>query len=97
MKTNFLVFLLIIIGSIFIKQAYAAPPSSNCPTGYTAIEEPYITIAETTCPSGQIVIDDANSCLESSPNFSCIMYAPADVTYSDESGSYTFTSACPLE
>lgn len=88
--------LLLTIGCIFTK-AYAASPSLTCPTGYIEIEAPYITIAETTCPSGQTNIGIAYSCLESSPTFSCIMYAPADVTYSDESGSYTFTSACPLE
>jgi len=77
-------------------MAYAAAPSTSCPTGYIAIDEEYITIA-TNCPSGTISIGTAESCLVSSPAGDCIMYAPAGVSYTDESGTYEFTDACAME
>ena len=75
--------------------ARAAPPSTSCPTGYIAIDEEYLTIA-TTCPSGTVSAGDAESCLVSSPAGDCIMYAPAGVSYTDDSGTYEFTEACPM-
>ncbi|MBQ7128137.1 MAG: hypothetical protein IJO18_04115 [Alphaproteobacteria bacterium] len=76
--------------------AYATAPSTSCPAGYIAIDEPQITIA-TTCPSGTTAIGTAESCLVSSPSGDCIMYAPAGVSYTDESGTYEFTDACAME
>lgn len=73
----------------------AAAPSTSCPTGYIAIDEEYLTIA-TTCPSGTVSAGDAESCLVSSPAGDCIMYAPAGVSYTDDSGTYEFTEACPM-
>ena len=75
--------------------ARAAVPSTSCPAGYIAIDEEYITIA-TTCPSGTISVGTAESCLVASPSGSCIMYAPAGVSYTDSSGTYEFTDACPM-
>ena len=76
--------------------AYATAPSTSCPTGYIAIDEPQITIA-TSCPSGTTAIGTAESCLVSNPAGNCIMYAPAGVSYTDESGTYEFTDACAME
>ena len=71
-------------------------PATDCPSGYIAIDRPYITLA-TSCPSGTTAIGDAESCLVSNPAGDCIMYAPAGVSYTDESGTYEFTDACAME
>ncbi len=76
--------------------AYATAPSTSCPTGYIAIDEPQITIA-TTCLSGTTAIGTAESCLVSNPAGDCIMYAPAGVSYTDDTGTYEFTDACAME
>ncbi|MBP3316549.1 MAG: hypothetical protein J6L70_03040 [Alphaproteobacteria bacterium] len=75
--------------------AHAAAPSTTCPSGYVTINSPNITIA-TTCPSGYISIGTAESCLVESPSGNCIMYAPAGVDYTDDTGTYEFTDACPM-
>lgn len=75
--------------------AHATAPSTSCPAGYIAIDEEYITIA-TNCPSGTISAGTAESCLVSNPAGSCIMYAPAGVSYTDDTGTYEFTDACPM-
>ena len=93
MMKYFYVYLCLLIPSAL----YAAAPSTSCPTGYVAVVESYMEIADSTCPSGYTSAGTANSCLVSSPAGSCIMYAPTGVTYTDSSGSYEFTSACPLE
>ncbi|MBR2393106.1 MAG: hypothetical protein IKB05_01295 [Alphaproteobacteria bacterium] len=67
----------------------------TCPSGYIAINEEQITIA-TNCPSGTTAIGTAESCLVSSPAGSCIMYAPAGVSFTDTLGTYEFTGACPM-
>ena len=76
--------------------AYATAPSTSCPTGYIAIDEPQITIA-TNCPSGTTAIGTAESCLVSNPAGDCIMYVPAGVSYTDDTGTYEFTDACAME
>ncbi|MBQ3039885.1 MAG: hypothetical protein IJD41_05000 [Alphaproteobacteria bacterium] len=76
--------------------AYATAPSTSCPSGYTAIDEPAITIA-TNCPSDTTAIGTAESCLVSNPAGDCIMYAPAGVSYTDSSGTYEYTEPCPMD
>ena len=76
--------------------AHAAAPGTSCPSGYIAINSPYITIA-TTCPSGTTAVGTAESCLVSNPSGDCIMYAPAGVSYTDNSGTYEYTAPCALE
>lgn len=76
-------------------SAIAAAPSTSCPSGYVAINSPYITIA-TSCPSGTVSVGTAESCLVSSSAGSCIMYAPAGVSYTDDSGTYEYTDVCPM-
>ena len=92
MKKAYILFLLFICG-----HAMADAPSTSCPSGYVAITETYMTIADSSCPSGYTSAGTADSCLVSSPSGSCMMYAPAGVDYTDETGTYQFTSACPLE
>ena len=77
--------------------AFAVAPSTSCPSGYATIEEEYMTIADGSCPTGYTAVGTADSCLISSPAGSCIMYAPANTQYTDESGTYEFEQACPLE
>ena len=77
--------------------SFAAEPSTSCPAGYVAVVEEDMEIADSTCPAGYTSAGTADTCLVSNPAGSCIMYAPTGVTYTDSSGSYEFTSACPLE
>ena len=89
----FYVYLLLLIPS----TVYAAEPSTSCPSGYVAIEEEYMDIADGSCPSGYTSAGTADSCLISSPDGSCIMYAPANTEYSDDVGAYKFIVDCPME
>ncbi|MBP3316064.1 MAG: hypothetical protein J6L70_00470 [Alphaproteobacteria bacterium] len=75
--------------------AHATAPNVSCPAGYIAIDAPHITIA-TSCPSGMVSVGTAESCLVSNPSGDCIMYAPAGVNYTDGTGTYEFTDACPM-
>ena len=68
----------------------------TCPSGYIAIDRPYITLA-TSCTSGTIAVGTAESCLVSNPAGDCIMYAPVGMSFTDESGTYEFTDACAME
>ncbi|MBE6460186.1 MAG: hypothetical protein E7009_04375 [Alphaproteobacteria bacterium] len=76
--------------------AHAAAPSIGCPSGYIAIDAPYITIA-TECPSGTIAVGTAASCLVSSPSGDCIMYAPVGMSFTDDSGTYEYIEPCALQ
>ena len=88
-KISYLLFVLMPL------PAMAATPSTSCPSGYIAIDAPDITIA-TTCPSGTVSVGTAESCLVSNPLGNCIMYAPAGVSYTDSTGTYVYTEACPM-
>ena len=79
-----------------VAGAWAAAPSTSCPSGYVAIDESNMTIA-TSCPSGTTSAGTADSCLVSSPAGSCIMYAPVGVSYTDTSGTYEFSEPCAME
>ena len=72
-------------------------PSTSCPSGYTAVVEEHMDIANTSCPSGHTSAGTATSCLVTSPDGSCIMYAPAGVSYTDATGTYEFEQACAME
>ena len=77
--------------------AIAAEPSTSCPSGYVAVVEEHMDIANTSCPSDYTSAGTATSCIASTPGGSCIMYAPANTTYSDSTGSYVFDQACAME
>ena len=99
MKTNWILIPgLMICG---VTNALAATPSTSCPLYYAAHQETAMIIAEEACPTGYVKITPASitgSCLETPHNMVCLMYAPADTTYTDDTGhSYEFTQACPLE
>ncbi len=92
MKRIFILFL-----TIAPAGAFAAAPSTSCPSGYIKVVEEYMDIADSSCPTGYTSAGTATSCLVSNPSGSCIMYALTGVSYTDESGTYEYTSACPLE
>lgn len=73
------------------------PPSTSCPSGYVAVVEEYMGIANSSCPSGYTSAGTATSCLVASPDGSCIMYAPVGVSYTDATGTYEYTSACAMD
>ena len=79
--------------------AIAAGPSLYCPSGYISVKASDIVITSNTrCPSDYpINIGTATSCLASNPGGSCIMYAPAGVSYTDATGTYEYTEACAME
>lgn len=87
----------LIVCSLFIPVvANAAAPTTSCPAGFVAVDEPYLTIENGSCPSGTTSVGTADSCLVSSPAGSCMMYAPANTEYTDNNGNYEFTQVCPL-
>ena len=77
--------------------AFAAEPSTSCPSGYTAVVEEYMIIADDACSSGYTSAGTASSCIASNPGGSCIMYAPVGVSYTDATGTYEFEQACAME
>lgn len=88
---------LFILGVVLMPTLiHAAAPSTSCPAGFVAVDEPYITLEKDSCPTGYTAVGTASSCLVSSPQEVCMMYAPADTSYSDSTGSYTYVSICPL-
>lgn len=89
--------LFILILAVMPMCAFAAAPSTSCPVGYVSVAEEHMTIADSTCPSGYTSAGTADSCLVSLPTGSCIMYAPTNTEYSDSTGTYEYTAACPLE
>ena len=89
------IFILIMV--IVPVGAFAAEPSTSCPSGYVAVVEEYMDIADGSCPSGYTSVGTADSCLVALPSGACIMYAPAYTEYTDTYGTYEFDQACPLE
>ncbi len=88
---------IIIVCSVLIPGVvYGAAPSVSCPSGYVAVDEPYLTIANDSCPAGYTSVGTAETCLVSSPAGSCMMYVPAATEYTDNNGNYEFTEICPL-
>lgn len=72
----------------------ATTPRTTCPSGYTTITENNLVV-EDTCPAGYSSAGTANSCNDT--NGPCIMFAEANTEYKDASGTYVFTSDCPLD
>ena len=89
--------LLIFISAITPSITFATTLSTSCPLNHSTIQEEYLTIADDTCPAGYTSVGTTTSCLESTVDTSCIMYAPANTTYTDNTGSYEFEHPCPLE
>lgn len=77
-------------------KSFAAAPATSCPSGYIAVTKNNTTVA-LSCPSGYVDAGTAVSCLTSISADECVMFAPPGVTYTDATGSYEYTDACPLE
>ena len=89
--------IVVLVLAIVPVGAIAAAPSTSCPSGYVAVVEEHMDIANTSCPSGYTSAGTATSCIASNPGGSCIMYAPVGVSYTDATGTYEYTSACAME
>ena len=89
--------IIVLVLAIAPVGAIAAEPSTSCPSGYTAVVEEYMDIANNSCPSGYTSAGTATSCIASNPGGSCIMYAPVGVSYTDATGTYEFEQACAME
>jgi hypothetical protein len=93
--------LLVFIFALFLTDgAYAASEPTtlitSCPSGYIAIYENNIVLANSTCPAGYVGIGTATSCLVAYPAGECWMYAPTNTDYADDTGTYEFNEVCPL-
>ena len=90
--------IILVILAIAPVGAFAAEPSTSCPSGYVAVVEEHMDIASSSCPSGYTSAGTATSCIASNPGGACIMYAPVGVSYTDATGStYEYTEACAME
>ena len=89
--------IIVLVLAIAPMCSIAAGPSTSCPSGYTAVVEKHMDIANTSCPSGYTSAGTATSCIASNPGGSCIMYAPVGVSYTDATGTYEYTEACAME
>lgn len=87
---------IIFILLFFPLSVVADVPSTSCPIGYIKIESDNITKIATTCPIGYVAVGTAKSCLSDDYIGGCYMYAPAGVSYTDDTGTYEFTDACPM-
>ena len=89
--------IIVLVLAIVPVGAFAAAPSTSCPSGYVAVVEDYMDIANSSCPSNYSSAGTATSCIASNPGGSCIMYAPVGVSYTDATGTYVFDQACAME
>ncbi len=93
--------LVVLICHLMVYGAYAATPSTQCPSGYVTIVEPYTIIGYPYCESvGSIIpteIERITTCLTDSPEAVCTMFVPRGTKYQDESGEYQYSEPCALE
>jgi len=71
-------------------------PSTSCPMGMLKIRQNYINLATTTCPAGTVKVGTIQNCQSINQGI-CALYIPANSTYSDSTGTYTYTDICPYE
>ena len=74
--------------------AYSVAPSTSCPTGYVTVTRSNFIMA-TACPTGYVAARKLNSCLNNA-TYDCWLYAPAGMSFTDESGTYEYTDVCPM-
>ncbi len=74
--------------------AYAAAPSTSCPTGYVAVTRSDFILSDA-CSAGYVSTSTLTSCLTNATN-GCWMYVPAGMSFTDEKGTYEYTASCPL-
>lgn len=82
----------------FIIDSFGGSPITECPSGFIAVEEENYNILDETasCPIGTQAISVYNNSCSDDPSFDCIMYAPSNTQYTDETGTYIYTEICPL-
>lgn len=90
-------FLIFIVSVVTCGMAYGAAPVTICPDGLTAIEETFMLLANSSCETGFTSVGTAESCLDNFFLGSCMMYVPAGMEYSDDTGMYQYAEICPLE
>lgn len=91
MRFIFVELVFLIVGCV----AYAAAPSTSCPTGYVAVTRSDFILSDT-CPAGfYISTGTLTSCFTNVTN-GCWMYIPAGMSFTDEKGTYEYTASCPL-
>ena len=73
--------------------------STECPSGYIAIDNLYVSIA-TTCPSGTVALAEEYLGVDEPCEYElkgiCMMYMPAGTSYTDDVGTYEYTEPCAL-
>ncbi len=88
---------IILLVFAFPFSVHAAEPATTCPTGYMSVNEGAVIIVnESTCPTDYTSTGTVQSCLLASPAGVCMMFAPENTPYSDNTGEYIFTQACQL-
>ena len=90
MRFIFVEFMFIVAGFV----AYAAAPSTSCPSGYVAVTRSDFILSDA-CSAGYVSTGTLTSCLTSATN-GCWMYVPAGMSFTDEKGTYEYTASCPL-
>ena len=96
-------FLILISLTCIPQNLIAAAPPTQCPDGFTTINKRYGYFYATgsSCPSNMTATGTTIVCGTIYPNNkaegSCILYAPANTPYTDNTGTYEFVEACPLE
>lgn len=89
--------LIIFCFGLFSTSTFAADPSATCPSDYTMIEIPHITLNNKSL-SGTSILGRGSTCIPGAGTSDaiCYMYAPSNVTYSNSKGTYKYTNFCPL-
>ncbi len=92
------IFMCVLVASVLSSVANAAAPSTTCPTGYIAVVDKYVVLSGAACTNFyKATSSNIPSCLSgTSHGAKCWMYAPANMDFTDDTGTYQFTTACPL-
>lgn len=71
---------------------------TSCPDGYTQITFQYATVASAANVNYPVSAGKIPSCLDDSEFLApvCALYAPVGLSFTDDSGSFEFETACPL-
>lgn len=69
---------------------------TSCPDGYTQITFQYATVASASSVNYPSMGPTIPSCLDGSDDGVCALYAPVGMSFTDDSGSFEFETACPL-
>lgn len=91
------IFIYTLVMGVLSGVANAAAPSTTCPAGYITVTDRYVVLGDTCTNYYQVSNSSISSCLTgTSHGAKCWMYAPANTNFTDGTGTYHFTNACPL-